>query len=189
MTGAAECTQLDGYCREGSGVGVHPELGLPGIMASTGSLGHGLSLACGVALAHRERGIAKPIFVVLGDGEIQEGSVWEAVLAASSLGLSQIVAIVDCNGLMSTDRVIDIKPSTYPLLEKFSAFGWNTMSVDGHDVLALASAMANVGGGAPLAIVAQTIKGKGVNFFESNADWHYRSISDAEYLAALAQLT
>ena len=124
---------LDGYCKPEGHLGVHPDYGIPGIAAATGSLGHGLSMACGMALAERGRRTGGTIYAVLSDGEVQEGSTWEAVLMASSLHLDNLVAAIDNNDLQSLGRTSVTHPSIYPLLDKFAAFGWETAEVAGHD--------------------------------------------------------
>src|SRR5258707_2533739 len=123
---------LDDYCKPNGRLGCHPDYGNPGIEASTGSLGHGLSMVVGMALAERGRQTGGIIYTVLSDGEVQEGSTWESVLMASSLGLTNIVACVDNNDFQSLGRTSETHPSFYPLGEKFAAFGWETAETDGH---------------------------------------------------------
>ena len=124
-----------------AGSACHPDYGNPGIEASTGSLGHGLSMAVGMALAERGRKTDGIIYAVLSDGEVQEGSTWEAVLMASSLGCSNIVALVDNNDFQSLGRTSETHPSFYPLADKFAAFGWETVEIDGHDSAAIFDAV------------------------------------------------
>jgi transketolase len=125
---------------------------------------------------------------VLSDGEVQEGSTWEALLMGSSLGLTNIVAFVDNNDFQSLGRTSVTHPSFYPLADKFRAFGWETVEVDGHDNAALYNAVASRKGNAPLMVVAKTIKGKGVSYMENVPIWHYRSPSKDEYKQAIAEL-
>ena len=132
---------LDLYCKPDGRLGCHPDYGNPGIEASTGSLGHGLSMAVGMALAERGRKPDGIIYTVLSDGEVQEGSTWEAILMASSFGLSNLVAFVDNNDFQSLGRTSETHPTFYPLLEKFQAFGWETVEVDGHDATAVYDAV------------------------------------------------
>lgn len=176
------------YCTVGGKLGVHPDYGNPGIEASTGALGHGLSMVVGMALAERGRGTNGTIYSVLSDGEVQEGSTWEAILMGSSLGLSNIVAFVDNNDFQSLGRTSITHPSFYPLTDKFRAFGWETVEVDGHDGLALYDAVVNRKGDAPLMVVAKTTKGKGVSYMENVPLWHYRSPNKDEYKQAVAEL-
>jgi len=186
--GVLSRVDLDAYCTADGRLGVHPDRGNPGIEASTGSLGHGLSMVVGMALAERGRGSDGVIYTVLSDGELQEGSTWEAVLMASSLGLSRVVAFVDNNDFQSLGRTSHTHPSLYPLAEKFSAFGWEVATVDGHDSAALAEAVWSSARTAPLMVVARTTKGKGVSYMENVPLWHYRAPTAEEYEQARAEL-
>jgi transketolase len=179
---------LDAYCRPNGRLGVHPDYGNPGIEASTGALGHGLAMALGMALAERGRGRNGIIYTVLSDGEAQEGSTWEAILMASSLKLTNIVAFLDNNDFQSLGRTSETHPSFYPLAEKFRAFAWETAEVCGHDSRALYEAVVDRKGDRPLMVVARTIKGKGVSYMENVPIWHYRSPSKAEYARAVREL-
>ena len=179
---------LDGYCKADGHLGVHPDYGTPGIAAATGSLGHGLSMACGMALAERGRKTGGTIYAVLSDGEVQEGSTWEAVLMASSLRLDNLVAAVDNNDLQSLGRTSVTHPSFYPLVDKFAAFGWEVAEVDGHDPDAIFTAVAGRRGGRPFMLVAKTTKGKGVSYMENVPIWHYRSPNPDEYRRAIDEL-
>ena len=175
----------------GSRLQGHPDMRkLPGVEVSTGSLGQGLALANGMALALRLDGSVKPtVFCLLGDGELQEGSVWEAAMASAHYGLDNLVAIVDLNGLQidgPTCEVMDL--GNVP--EKFAAFGWTVMTCDGHAVAelhdALTRAKAHVGG--PIVIVARTMKGRGVSFMENLCDWHGKAPNADECARALVEL-
>lgn len=179
---------IDAYCTPGGQLGVHPDYGNPGIEASTGSLGHGLSMAVGMCLAERGRGGDGRVYVVLSDGELQEGSTWEAVLMASSLGLGNLVAFVDNNDFQSLGRTSQTHPSFYPLTDKFTAFGWETVEVEGHDSAAIFRAVTDRRGGKPLMVVARTTKGKGVSYMENVPIWHYRAPSREEYLLAIKEV-
>ncbi len=179
---------LDAYCTPGGKLGVHPDYGNPGIVAATGSLGHGLSMVCGMALAekgHKRDGI---IYTVLSDGEVQEGSTWEATMMASSLKLDNIVAIIDNNDFQSLGRTSETHPSFYPLLDKYRAFGWEAAEVDGHDSAAIVEAILGRRGGKPFMLIAKTTKGKGVSYMENVPIWHYRSPNKAEYQRAVEEL-
>jgi len=168
--------ELDSYCQTGSRLGGHSESNVPGVEAFTGSLGHGLGLGAGIAFA---AGHDKKDFltvVLLGDGECQEGSVWEAAMFAAQHRLGNLVAIVDRNMLQAIDFTEDAQ-GLHPLREKWESFGWETAVVDGHDFGALLPAMRSLRGRAgrrPLAIIARTTKGKGVSFMENKAIWHFR---------------
>ena len=180
--------QLDAYCTPNGILGAHPDYGNPGIEASTGSLGHGLSMVVGMALAERGRRADGIIYTVLSDGEGLEGSTWEAVLMASSLGISNLVAFIDNNNLQSLGRISETHPSFYPVADKFRAFGWETAEVDGHDTAQIVEAVLGAEGGRPLMVVARTTKGKGVSYMENVPIWHYRSPSPEEYQQAIEEL-
>ena len=165
--------------------------GIPGVEVSTGSLGHGLPIGAGMALGARMDGDSWRTWVVLGDGECDEGSVWEAALQAAQFGLDRLCAIVDYNhmqSLFTVEKTLRLEPFE----QKWKDFGWNAESVDGHDVHALraacARAMENAGSGRPSVILAHTVKGKGVSFMENNILWHYRTPQSEEYEAALKEL-
>jgi transketolase len=184
--GVLSAADLAAYCTRDGRLGVHPDIETPGIVAATGSLGHGLSMVVGMALAEKATGVT--VYTVLSDGEVQEGSTWEGVLMASSLGLENIVAVVDYNNLQSLGRTTETHPSFYPLVEKFQAFGWEATEVPGHDGAALFEAVTNRKGGRPLMVVARTTKGKGVSYMENEPIWHYRSPNKDEYRRAIAEL-
>lgn len=186
--GILPTSDLDAYCTPGGILGVHPDYGNPGIEAATGSLGHGLSMVVGMALAERGRGTGGTVYTVLSDGEVQEGSTWEATMMASSLKLSNIVAFVDNNDFQSLGRTSETHPSFYPLDEKFAAFGWETVEVPGHDSSAIFHAVAGRKGDKPLMVIAKTTKGKGVSYMENVPIWHYRSPNKTEYAQAIREL-
>jgi transketolase len=179
---------LDNYCKPEGRLGVHPDYGNPGIEAATGSLGHGLSMVCGMALAERARKRPGIIYTVLSDGEVQEGSTWEAVLMASSLGLGNVVAAIDNNDFQSLGRTSETHPSFYPLGDKFRAFGWEVAELDGHDSAAIFAAVANRSGERPFMIVAKTTKGKGISYMENVPIWHYRAPNKDEYRQGIGEL-
>jgi len=167
----------------------HPTRKVHGVEQNTGALGHGLSVAVGMALAGKMDGAAYRVFTLLGDGELTEGSVWEASIAASHYGLDNLIAVVDCNGLQITGRTEDVCNSE-PLVQKFTAFGWSTCSVDGHDIEALTTVFDRVPfeTDRPSMIIAKTVKGKGVGFMEDVAKWHHRVPNDEEYRVAMDEL-
>lgn len=175
----------------GSRLQGHPDMRkVPGVEVSTGSLGQGLALANGMALALRLDGNTAPtVFCLLGDGELQEGSVWEAAMAAAHYRLGNVVAIVDLNGLQidgPTCEVMDL--GNVP--DKFAAFGWTVMTCDGHSLADLHDALtrAKAAEEGPVVIVARTMKGRGVSFMENLCDWHGKAPSADEAAAALAEL-
>jgi transketolase len=186
--GTLSRADMDAYCTSAGRLGCHPDIGNPGIEAATGSLGHGLSMVVGMALAERARKNDTVIYTVLSDGEVQEGSTWEATMMASSFGLSNIVCFIDNNDFQSLGRTSETHPSFYPLKEKFEAFGWETVELDGHDSQAIAEAVRSRKGDKPFMVVAKTTKGKGVSYMENIPIWHYRSPSKEEYVQALEEL-
>jgi transketolase len=179
---------LDAYCTPDGRLGVHPDYGNPGIVAATGSLGHGLSMVCGMALAEKGRRTGGVIYTVLSDGEVQEGSTWEAAMMASSLKLDNVVAVIDNNDFQSLGRTSETHPSFYPLLDKFHAFGWEAVEVAGHDSRAIFQAVTGRSGSKPFMVVARTTKGKGVSYMENVPIWHYRSPNKDEYRRAVEEL-
>lgn len=179
---------MDLYCKPNGRLGCHPDYGNPGIEASTGSLGHGLSMAVGMAMAEKGRKSNGTIYVVLSDGEVQEGSTWEATMMASSLGCSNLVAFIDNNDFQSLGRTSQTHPSFYPVAEKYHAFGWETAEVDGHDSSAIFQAVTSRRGDKPMMVVAKTVKGKGISYMENVPIWHYRSPNSQEYKQGVAEL-
>lgn len=164
------------FCRFDGILGGHPDPKVPGIEVSTGSLGHGLPVGIGMALAAKRRNAAHRVFVVLGDGECNEGSVWEAAMSASKHKLDNLVAMVDYNKQQSygsTYEVLDLEP----FAAKWQAFGFAVQEVDGHDVTALERVLAGIPfvRGKPSAIICHTVKGKGVSFAENDMKWHHKS--------------
>ncbi len=178
---------LDTVCRYRSPYVGHPTRKIRGIEMNTGALGHGLSVCVGMALAARMDSATYRTYTLLGDGELAEGSNWEAAMAASHYHTDNLVAILDHNSLQITGRTRDVM-SNEPLAEKWRAFGWAVRAVDGHDYAALTAALTCPHPGQPLLIVAHTIKGKGVSFMEQVAKWHHGVPSDAELARALAEL-
>jgi transketolase len=179
---------LDGYSKVDGRLGIHPDYGTPGIDASTGSLGHGIGLALGMALADKVHGIDRVVYVVVSDGELMEGSSWEAMMLAPTFGLSNIVGIVDLNDMQSLARTSETHPNFYPVLDKVRAFGWETVEVDGHNAQEIYNAVVSRKGQSPMMVVAKTVKGKGVSYMENVPIWHYRSPSPDEYQIALSEL-
>ena len=168
----------------------HPNMNsVPGVDMSTGSLGQGVSTACGMALAAKVQGNPCRVYTLLGDGEIQEGQVWEAAMFAAHHKLDNLCAIIDNNGLQIDGNIKDVM-SPYPIVDKFVAFGFHVITVDGHDFDALEKAFAEARTvkGQPTAIVMNTTKGKGVSFMENNAGWHGKSTNPAEFETAMAEL-
>jgi transketolase len=168
-------------CTPDALLGGHPELHIPGVEASTGALGHGLPIGVGSALAARLAGRSNRVFVVMGDGELNEGSVWEAALIAAKHRLTGLVAIVDYNKQQSYGPVDTILPLE-PLADKWRAFGFSVRECDGHDVGALARALTTIPFAAdgPSVLIAHTVKGRGIDFAEHDPHWHHKASFDAE---------
>lgn len=180
--------ELKLHCKSGALLGGHVDVHVPGVEASTGALGHGLPIGVGAAIAARLRGRASRVFVAMGDGELGEGSVWEAALAAAKHKLENLVAIVDYNKLQSYGRVDEVLPLE-PLADKWRAFGFAVREVDGHDVAALRDTFAALPfeAGKPNAVIAHTLKGRGISYAELNAEWHHKSSLKPEAIAQLRE--
>ncbi len=193
----AECgffpvSELETHCQNGSRLSGHvSHKGVPGVEVSTGSLGQGMAMAMGMAMAARMDGSAHSVYCVIGDGECDEGAVWESALIANQFKLDNFIVTVDFNKIQSLTSVEDTI-RLEPLDQKWAAFGWHVIRIDGHDHAALHAAYAEAkaarGQGKPIVIVADTVKGKGVSFMENDVLWHYRTARGAEYDAAVAEL-
>jgi len=181
--------QLLTHYQDGSDLCGHVSHKLPGIDLSTGALGHGLSVAAGMAYAAKLDGRAHRVFCLLSDGECNEGSTWEAVLFAAHHHMENLVAIVDYNKIQGIGRVSEVI-ELEPFADKWTSFGWSVRELDGHDHAALKEALSTVPftPGKPSCLLAHTIKGKGVSFMENTVLWHYRIPQGAEFDAALAEL-
>ncbi|MBR6443641.1 MAG: transketolase [Clostridia bacterium] len=191
-TGFFPVEQLKTHYANGSILSGHvSHKGVPGVEVSTGSLGHGLGVGTGMALGAKMDGAQWRTYVVLGDGECDEGSVWESALQAAQYKLDRLIAVVDYNHMQSLAAVEDTL-KLEPFEQKWKDFGWNAESVNGHDTDALQAAFArakeNAGSRKPYVILAHTVKGKGISFMENNILWHYRTPQGEEYEAALKEL-
>ena len=180
---------LKTYSQFGSDFIGHPNNKIPGIEMNSGSLGHGLSVGVGMAIAEKRDGSPARVYVVMGDGELAEGSVWEAAMAASHYGLDNLTAIVDRNGLQisgSTEQVMAQESQR----ERWSAFGWHVLEADGNDVAEISAKLAEAAGfrGKPCVIIAHTVKGYGVAFMENRAEWHHKVPDREQYETAMAEL-
>jgi len=181
---------LEQFYEDGSKLAGHiTHTGVPGVDVSTGALGHGLSIGCGMALAAKRDGRPFRVFTLLSDGECDEGSLWEAALFAPHHGLDNLVAIVDFNGIQSLGPVREVLDLD-PLGAKWQAFGWAVREIDGHHLQQIEDALASIPfeQGRPSCIVARTVKGKGVSFMENKLLWHYRSPDVDELRRALGEL-
>jgi transketolase len=181
--------RLETFCRDGSPLIGHASHPVPGVELSTGSLGHGLSVGCGMALAAKSDGAGHRTFVLLSDGELDCGSCWEAALFARQHGLDNLAAIVDRNGLQAFGRTKDVL-DLEPLAEKWRAFGWSASEIDGHDHEKITAALQAVPRepAKPTVVIARTVKGKGVSFMEDRLEWHYRSPNQQQLAQALEEL-
>lgn len=180
---------LDSYYQDDSPLAGHATRGVPGIEVSTGSLGHGLSIGCGMALAGKHSSQKYRVFTLLSDGECDEGSTWEAALFAPHHHLDNLVAIIDYNKIQSfgtVKEVLDLEP----LAEKWRAFGWAVKEIDGHDYAQIESVLVHIPfqQKRPSCIVAHTVKGKGVSFMENQLAWHYKAPDDEQLRQALTEL-
>jgi transketolase len=166
----------------------HPDMRkTPGVDVTTGSLGHGLSIGVGVALSAKMDSLSYKTYVLLGDGEMQEGLVWEAAMAAGHYKLDNLVAIIDRNRWQSCGSVkstINIEP----LSDKLTSFNWKVLEINGHNIKEILTSLSTAHNGKPLAIIANTIKGKGVSFMEEDNSWHQRPITKEEYIKAISEL-
>ena len=167
----------------------HPCIHIPGVDMSSGSLGQGISAACGMALSGKISNAPYKVYAILGDGEIEEGQVWEAAMFAAHKGLDNLVAIVDNNGLQIDGAIEDVC-SPYPIKEKFEAFGWHVIETDSHDFDKLESAFdeAEKIAGQPVAIIQKSVKGKGVSFMENQVSWHGSAPNAEQYNQAMEEL-
>ncbi len=189
MLGILQRSDIEGYCKPGGFLGTHPDYRVKaGIEASTGSLGHGLTMAIGMAYADKLDGKDRDVYVVMSDGELQEGSVWEGILLAPALKVNRLTAFVDCNDFQSLGRTSETYPNFYPVPEKLRAFGWECVEINGHSATEIHRAVTSREGTRPLMIVGRTTKGRGVSYMENVPIWHYRSPSPAEYQQAIEGL-
>lgn len=167
----------------------HPCIHIPGVDMSSGSLGQGISAACGMALAGKTDGKSYKVYAVLGDGEIEEGQVWEAAMFAAHYKLDNLVAIVDNNGLQIDGKITEVC-SPEPITDKFAAFGWHVITMDAHDFDSIDAAFAEAAAvtGKPVAIIQKSVKGKGVSFMENQVGWHGTAPNKEQYEQAMAEL-
>ena len=182
--------ELKGLRHIGSYLQGHPDMKhIPGVDMSTGSLGQGLSAAAGMALSAKLRKRDYRVYAILGDGEIQEGQIWEAAMFSGHRKLDNLVVIVDNNNLQIDGEIGNVC-SPYPIDQKFAAFNFNVLNIDGHDFAQIGAALktARETKGRPTAIIAKTIKGKGISFMENNAGWHGKAPNDEQFKVAMAEL-
>lgn len=189
-TGRLSDQRLESFCADGSPVGGHPEHVLEGVEFSTGSLGHGLSLGAGTALAARLSGRSYRSFVLVSDAECNEGSLWEAVMFAAHHRLANLIAVVDANGQQALGYTADVLDLS-PLGERWAAFGWDVHEVDGHDPDLVAATVRDLDTreGRPHVLLARTTFGKGVSYMERRIHWHYWTMTDEQYREALDEVS
>ncbi|MCX7845830.1 MAG: transketolase, partial [Dictyoglomaceae bacterium] len=180
---------LDSYCQFGTKLIGHPSTDVPGIEIATGSLGHGLAIGCGMALGFKRDRIDGRVYVLMGDGELQEGSIWESVMFASTYNLDNLIGIIDRNRLQiagDTEKVIKLEP----LKERWEAFGWEIKEVDGHNIEEIINVLSSIElNKKPHLIIAHTIKGKGISFIENNYKWHHGILSKEQFERAIEELS
>jgi transketolase len=189
--GAIPQEELSTLRRAGSRLQGHPDPArLPFVEAATGSLGQGLSISLGLALAAKLDDASWRTYCLLGDGEIEEGQVWEAAMSAPRFELDNLCAIVDNNGIQQTSSVAEILPTLNPIAEKWKAFSWHVIECDGHDIRALLDALDEAAAtkGKPTVIVAHTVKGKGVSFMEGALDWHGKTANEEQAKQAIEEI-
>jgi transketolase len=192
-TGRIDRELLQTYCGEGSMLGAHPEHVLPGVDFSTGSLGQGLSIATGAALAARRQGSPRRVFALLSDAETNEGSIWEAAMFAAHHRLSNLVALIDMNGQQALGYTRDVLNPGPPPRDRWAAFGWDVHEVDGHDADGIAALIGELdmsadSGARPHVLLAQTVFGRGVSFMESKIEWHYLPLRADTHRQAVEEL-
>ena len=184
--GVIKKKDIENYCTKNGFLGVHPDIGNPGINASTGSLGHGLGMLAGIAVA--EKNTNNNIYSILSDGELQEGSTWEAIMLIPSLKLNNVIIFIDNNNLQSLEKTSKSHPGLYPIEEKFKSFGWQSFKCNGHNTKKLYKLVKNKKKNKPLAIIAQTIKGYPVSFMMHKPIWHYKSPDKNQYNKAITEI-
>ncbi|MDQ3002941.1 MAG: transketolase [Fibrobacterota bacterium] len=189
LQGRLEKATLDTYCGNGSHLGVHPERELAGVDFSSGSLGQGLSMGAGAALAMRLKGHPGRVRVLMSDAELNEGSTWEAIMFAAHRKLDNLDVILDLNGQQAMGQTRDILDLS-PQVPRWEAFGWAVREADGHDLETLHTNLdaMSLGCGRPQVLLARTVSGKGVSFMESQVKWHYWPLSETDYVAAMTEV-
>ena len=179
---------LELYCKPEGILGAHPDFGTPGIHASTGSLGHGLGIAVGQAYAEVLKGSTVRVFCLVSDGELQEGSTWEALMMAANLHLENLIVFVDLNDFGGLERMSLGHTAFYPLEAKLESFGWEVKTVDGHNSKEIRDSIAACRSEKPKVVVCNTVKGKGVSYMENVPIWHYRAPNPEEFEQAKIEL-
>ena len=179
---------MDNYCKPEGILGCHPDYGNPGIEASTGSLGHGLALAVGISQANKIQNNASKTFIIISDGELQEGSTWEALMMAANLELDNLICFLDHNGSQSYGITKEIHPKFYPIEEKINAFNWECITFNGHSIKQIDESYNSRKTKKPFFLLGNTIKGKGISYMEGKPVWHYKSPTPEEYKIGIEEL-
>lgn len=180
--------QVDSYCQKNSILGVHPEITINGVEASTGSLGHGIGMAAGICLSNIHKNKKDNVYVLMSDGELMEGSVWESILFIAAKSINNLVIVIDNNNLQSATSNLDTHPNLKPIEKKFKSFGWDCDTCDGHNQKMIKNKILNRNKKKPYALIAKTIKGNPVSFMKNIPMWHYRAPNKNEFNNALAQI-
>ena len=186
--GILSSEDISNYCKPEGQLGAHPDFGVPGIAASTGSLGHGSGMAVGMAYANQLLQKQEDIYLILSDGELQEGSTWEAIATAANLGTTNLIAFLDLNDFSGLERMSEGHKAFYPVMDKLQAFGWEVAEVNGHNAAEMYDAVVSRSSKKPFMAICNTVKGKGVSYMEHVPIWHYRSPNPQEYKQALDEL-
>lgn len=180
--------QVNNYCKKNSELGVHPEITTNGVEASTGSLGHGIGIAAGLCMSKINKKKSGDVYVLMSDGELMEGSVWESVLFIAARCIKNIIVIVDNNNLQSATSNIDTHPNLLPVVDKFKAFGWDCDYCDGHNSSEIRKKILKRNQKKPYALIAKTIKGNPISFMRNVPIWHYRAPDKSELKKALKEI-
>jgi len=187
LVGVLSEDDLNTFCADGTRLGVHPSHALPGVDFSTGSLGQGLPVAAGAALAAKMQGSSRRVIVIVSDAECNEGSIWEAAMFASHHRLGNLTVLVDHNHQQAFGRTEEVLASAN-LVNRWSAFGWHAIEVDGHDEAEMTKVLGSAGPGGPRVLVAETSFGKGVSYMEGQIKWHYLPMSAPDFEKAMAEV-
>lgn len=180
--------QVNNYCKKNANLGVHPEITINGVEASTGSLGHGIGMAAGMCLSNIHKNRKNNVYVLMSDGELMEGSVWESVLFIAAKSINNIIIIIDNNNLQSATSNLDTHPNLKPIENKFKSFGWDCDICDGHNEKIIKNKISKRNKRKPYALIAKTIKGNPISFMKNVPLWHYRAPNKKEFEDALIQI-
>ncbi len=180
--------EVNNYCKKNSNLGVHPEIITNGVEASTGSLGHGIGIAAGISLSNIHKRKKNNTYILMSDGELMEGSVWESILFIAARSINNLIVLIDNNNLQSATSNLDTHPNLTPIQKKFRSFGWDCDTCDGHNEKEIKRKILSRNKNKPYALIANTMKGNPVSFMKNVPMWHYRSPNQKEYKNALKQI-